>query len=300
MTVFLQVMTLFLLIISGLCAARFKLLDDKGLRGLNTLVLTFAQPALILSKLQTPASPELIAELAWVFALTCATIAIAGVISFRIFAREAPQRRAVLTNLSMVSNCGFMGYPVITATMGEGALIYAVIFVTAFNLMCWTLGSFYYGGRKAMQPQKLLTNPTIWAVCGGLLLFLTGWTLPAFINDALSMMGATTTPLAMFVIGARLISLRLEHLKDVKLLLVCALRLLIFPALILLLRLTPLPDMVVNSVYLCTAMPCAALTAMQAERYDCDRELASRGVALSTAISMATVPLMLLLVTPTV
>ena len=43
-------------------------------------------------------------------------------------------------------------------------------------------------------------------------------------------------------------------------------------------------------------MPGAAMTAMQSELYQCDRELASRGVALSTALSMATVPLMLLLV----
>lgn len=296
MTVFLQVMTLFLLILSGFFAAKTKLLDDKGLRGLNLLVLNFAQPAMILHKLQTPATPELILELAWVFVLTCMTIAIAGVISFRLFAKEEPQRRAVLTNLAMVSNCGFMGYPVIIATMGEDALIYAVMFVTAFNLMCWTLGSYYFGGRKAMQPLKLLTNPTIWAVVGGLTLFLTGWTLPGFINNALNMMGSVTTPVAMFVIGARLINLRLTHLKDIKLLLVCALRLIVFPAMILLLRFTPLPETVVSSVYLCTAMPCAALTAMQAERYDCDMELASRGVALSTALSMATVPLMLMLV----
>ena len=147
-----------------------------------------------------------------------------------------------------------------------------------------------------MQPRKLLTNPTIWAVAGGLVLFLTGWTLPGFINDALNMMGSVTTPVAMFVIGARLISLRWSHVRDVRLLLVCALRLLIFPAAILLLRFTPLPEMVVSSVYLCTAMPCAALTAMQSEAFDCDGGLASRGVALSTALSMATVPLMLLLV----
>ena len=296
MTVLLQVMTLFLLIIAGFFAAKKGILDDRGLRGLNTLVLNFAQPALILHKMQMPTTPQLIIELAWVFVLTCLTIGVAGVIAFRLFARETPQRRAVLTNLSMVSNCGFMGYPVITATMGEDALIYAVMFVTAFNLMCWTLGAYFYGGRKAMQPQKLLMNPTIWAVIGGLLLFLTGWTLPSFVNSALNMMGSTTTPVAMFVIGARLISLRREHLRDVKLLLVCALRLVIFPAMILLLRLTPLPEMVVSSVYLCTAMPCAALTAMQAERYDCEKELASRGVALSTALSMATVPLMLMLV----
>ena len=296
MTVLMQVMTLFLLIITGFIAAQKNVLDDRGLRGLNTLVLNFAQPALILHKMQMPTTPQLIIELAWVFVLTCATIAIAGVIAFRIFAKEKKDRRATLTVLSMVSNCGFMGYPVITATMGEDALIYAVMFVTAFNLMSWTLGAYFFGGRKAMQPQRLLTNPTIIAVIGGMALFLTGWTLPSFVNSALDMMGATTTPLAMFVIGARLISLRREHLTDVKLLLVCALRLVIFPATILLLRLTPLPEMVVSSVYLCTAMPCAALTAMQAERWDCEKELASRGVALSTALSMLTVPLMLMLV----
>ncbi|MBQ8200768.1 MAG: AEC family transporter [Clostridia bacterium] len=296
MTVLMQVLTLFLLMITGLGAVKYKVLDEKGVKGLNTLVLYFAQPAMILHKLQTPASPELIIDLIWVFFLTCLTIGLAGVIAFRIFAKETAERRAVLTNLSMVSNCGYMGYPVIIATMGESALIYAVVFVAAFNLMGWTLGAYYFGGPRAMQPRKLLTNPSLIAVAAGLTLFLTGWRLPSFLNDALNMMGGTTTPLAMFVIGARLISLRREHLQDVKLLIVCVLRLLVFPAMILLLRLTPLPDMVVSAVYLCTAMPCAALTAMQSELFDCDKALASRGVALSTALSMITVPLMLLLV----
>lgn len=295
MTALYQVLSLFLLMLAGLGAARFRILDERGLKGLNTLVLYFAQPAMIVHKLQQDVTGQLITELAWVFVLTCATIALAGVISFRIFLREPAQRRSVLTNLAMVSNCGYMGYPVITAALGDTALIYAVVFVAAFNLMCWTLGAYYYGGPKAMQPRKLLTNPSLIAIAAGLTLFLTGWRLPGFFNNALNMLGSVTTPVAMFVIGSRLISLRPAHLTDMKLLIVCGLRLLFFPALILLLFLTPLPPMVVKSVFVCTAMPCAALTAMQSEVFDCDRELASRGVALSTALSMATVPLMLLL-----
>ena len=296
MTVFLQVMTLFLLMLCGLASAKVKLMNDGNLRGLNTLVLYFAQPALILHRLQIPASPELIVEIIWVFVLACATMGLSGVIAVRLFAKEEQQRRSVLVSLSMLSNCGFMGFPIITATMGDDALIYAVVFLAALNLIAWTLTAYYFGGPKAMQPKKLLLNPTMWAIAGGLFLFFTGWTLPAFTNDALNMLGSTTTPLTMFVIGARLVSLRKEHIRDMKLLLMCALRLVIFPAAILLLRFTPLPEMVVSSVYLCTAMPCAAMTAMQAELYDSDKELASRGVALSTAFSIATVPLMLLLV----
>ena len=48
-------------------------------------------------------------------------------------------------------------------------------------------------------------------------------------------------------------------------------------------------------LYICTAMPCAATPAMQSEMYHCDNSLASRGVALSTAFSILTLPLMLLL-----
>ena len=65
---------------------------------------------------------------------------------------------------------------------------------------------------------------------------------------------------------------------------------------VLLLRLTPLSSQLVNSLYLCTAMPCAALTAMMAELYHADQPLASRGVAVSTALSMVTVLLLLLLI----
>lgn len=296
MQVLLQVLTLFLLMMCGLLAVKSRLMKEQGVSGLNTLVLYFAQPSLIVSSMQQDANPQLIRDLAWVLACTCAIMAVSGVIAHRVFKKEAPQRRSVLTNLSMASNCGFMGYPVITAALGEDALIYAVIYVIGFQLMSWTLSAYYFGGRQAMKPKELLKNPSLLAVVLGLVLFLTGWRLPSFINNGLSMLGATTTPLAMFVIGARLMGLKKEHLGDKSLLLTCLMRLIAFPLLVLLMRYLPVSDMVVSSVYLCTAMPCAALTAMMSELYRCDKELASRGVALSTAFSLITIPLMLLLV----
>lgn len=229
------------------------------------------------------------------FFISLAIMILSGLIAYFLYRSEPNERRSVLTNLSMLSNSAYMGYPVVIATLGEDMLIYAVVFVGAFNLMCWTFGSFFFGGISAIQPKKLLTNPSLIAVLVGLVLFLTGWRLPGFINDALSMMGNVTTPLAMFVIGARLIDLRFAHLQDWKLLLACALRLIIFPAAVLLLRFTGLPAAVVSVLYICTAMPCAATTAMQSEMYHCDNSLASRGVALSTAFSILTLPLMLLL-----
>ena len=234
MAVFLQVITLFLLIFCGFFSAKGKLVDENGISTLNKIVLYFALPALTLYGLQKDASPELIHDLILVFFISLAIMILSGLIAYFLYRSEPNERRSVLTNLSMLSNSAYMGYPVVIATLGEDMLIYAVVFVGAFNLMCWTFGSFFFGGISAIQPKKLLTNPSLIAVIVGLVLFLTGWRLPGFINDALSMMGNVTTPLAMFVIGARLIDLRFAHLQDWKLLLACALRLIIFPAAVLL------------------------------------------------------------------
>ena len=296
MQVLLQVFTLFLLMLCGFIARKSRMMGGEGFSALNKLVLFFAQPALILSSMQQSSSPELIRDLAWVFVLACAAMALSGFVALLFFRREAAPRRSVLTSMAMVSNCGFMGFPVITAALGEEALIYAVIYVAAFQLICWTLGAYVFGGRSAMRPGELFRNPSLLAVLGGLVLFLTGWRLPGFVNDGLSMMGSVTTPVAMFVIGSNLVGLTPAHLSDRPMLTACALRLVAAPLMVLLLRLTSLSGLVVNSLFLCTAMPCAALTAMMAELYQADSVLASRGVAVSTALSMVTVPLLLSLI----
>ncbi len=296
MTVLLQVLTLFLLIFCGFFSAKRKMIDEHGISALNNLVLNFALPATILYGLQEPADAQLIHDLILVFVCTCALLILCSIIAFGCFFREPAERRSVLTNLSTFSNCSFMGYPVITACLGEDILIYAVMFNGAFSLMSWTLGAFVFGGIKAVQPRRLFANPSLIAVLLGLVLFLTGLELPSFINNALSLMGNATTPLAMFVIGARLINIQLSHFTDKSLLLACLLRLILFPAAVLLLRLTSLSPVVINTLYICTAMPGAALTAMQSELFRCDSALASRGVAISVAFSLITIPLMLLLV----
>ena len=288
-------LTLFALMLCGLIAVKTKLMDDRAIGMINTFLLNFALVGLIIAKMQQDASPELLHDLTWMFVLSCLFMVLGGVVADRLFIRESHDRRAVLISLSMISNCAYMGYPLITSVMGGEALIYAVVFTAAFNLVSWTLCAYYFGGREAMQPRKLLRTPTLIAVFIGLVLFLTGWRLPQFINNALDALGNTTTPLAMFVIGARLITLRPRHLRDRNLLIACALRLVILPASVLLLRLTPLSPVLINALYLCVAMPGAAMTALQADLYHCNTALASRAVALSTAMSLVTIPVMVAL-----
>ncbi|MDD6879902.1 MAG: AEC family transporter, partial [bacterium] len=121
MTVLMQVLTLFLLMLCGLWAMRRQVVTQSGLSGLNAFVLNFAQPALILARLQQDASLQLMQELLWVLVLACVIMTISGMVAHRVFRGQEQRRRSVLTVLSLASNCGFMGYPVITAAFGEDA-----------------------------------------------------------------------------------------------------------------------------------------------------------------------------------
>ena len=117
MAVFLQVITLFLLIFCGFFSAKGKLVDENGISTLNKIVLYFALPALTLYGLQKDASPELIHDLILVFFISLAIMILSGLIAYFLYRSEPNERRSVLTNLAMLSNSAYMGYPVVIATL---------------------------------------------------------------------------------------------------------------------------------------------------------------------------------------
>ncbi len=297
MNVISQVVVLFLLMFCGFLSTKLKLISDEGIAGLNNLVIYFALPCLTVAKLQTDADPQLARELVQVFFISGAVMLFSGLIArFALFRGEEERRRAVFTSIDMFPNVGYMGYPVLTAAFGAANLIYCVMYNAMFNILSWSVGVLLFD-RHALDIRKILRVPSLLGAVIGVALFALRIRLPGVLASAMDSMGSVTTPLAMFIIGTRLTQLRKSDLRDVKLLLTCGMRLLVFPLLTWLCLLPfGLSKMVLAQVVLCTAMPGAAVIVIQAENYGGDSALASRGVALSTLLSIATIPLMLLLV----
>ena len=297
MNVIAQVVMLFLLMLCGFASSKTRLVPDEGIAAMNKMVVYFALPCLIVGKLQQDVDPTLMRDLSMVFLTGGATMLLFGALArFVIFRNDPAPRRAVFTSMCMFSNAGYMGFPVLNAAFGPDNLIYCVIYVAVFNLLGWSVGVMLFD-REALDFRKLLKVPSLIAAVLGIVLFLLEIRLPKVLLDAMDAMASVTTPLAMFIIGTRLAQLRMSDLRDVKLLFTCALRLLVFPVLTyLLLTLLGVSDMVRAVVTLCTAMPAAAQVVIQAENYNGDGALASRGVAVSTLLSIATIPIILLLV----
>ena len=112
-------------------------------------------------------------------------------------------------------------------------------------------------------------------------------------SQVFDMLADMTAPLSMMVIGASFgqMSVR-EMATDLRLLVFSGIKLLLIP----IGGMWILSKFVDNSMLLgvCMVMlatPVGSMTAMLAQQYNCDSELASKGVALTTLLSVATIPL---------
>ena len=180
----------------------------------------------------------------------------------------------------------------------------------AFALGVW-FGSFL---QKDAAPPKwltagLLTLPLMWDVArriGGkgfaltalFLLALNPWhmVLSRWALEANMLPHVVLLAAELLLIGTRISGIRLSELRDKDYHITAALRLIVLP-LILYVLLLPLhlDPAVWSTLYLLTAMPCGTLSAMQAELYGGDSRFAARAIAYSTLLSLATVPVMSLL-----
>lgn len=101
-----------------------------------------------------------------------------------------------------------------------------------------------------------------------------------------------TAPLSMIVIGDSIAMMNVKELvKDMKLLLFSLLKLLLIPVIgVLIMRGLEINEILVGVCMVMLATPVGSMTAMLAQQYEGDYELASKGVAITTILSVVTMP----------
>ncbi len=117
--------------------------------------------------------------------------------------------------------------------------------------------------------------------------------MPGFLAGAAESLSKITAPLSMMVIGSSLVEFRLRDLfTDVRLLIFSTAKLPAVPVLGIWVIMRLVSDPVICGV--CMAMlatPVGSMTAMLAQQYDGNYGLASKGAALTTILSVITMPL---------
>ena len=211
--------------------------------------------------------------------------------------RVEKESRGTYRAMTVFSNIGFMGFPVISALYGNGALLYASLFMVPYNVLIYTYGiSAMSAGKKKQEKSALLgkvLNVGMVACIVSIIIYFFNIPLPAFVETTVTNLSNLTAPLSMMIIGASLATIDLKKLfTDGKLLLFSLIKLVIIPAAgVLLIRQFVSNEIICGVCMVMLATPVGSMTAMLAQQYEGDYEMASKGVALTTILSVVTIPL---------
>lgn len=290
-----QMGILFVYMMIGYVACKKEYFDQEFGKKLSWLVVNVANPMLAISAVVN--NEEQIAKKDFYVTVL---LAICFYAFFLILAQILPRLIGVQKSdigvykmMTTFNNIGFMGFPVIAAAYGNGALIYAVPFSIMFNILCYTWGiQALCGGGEKGNWKRIINIGTISGIIS-IVLFFMQIPVPKMICSLSAGLSNLTGPLSMLVIGISIAAMELKDLfTDVKLLKFALIKLLAVPVAAMLLVCQVIDNRLICEVFLVMmATPAASMCAMLSQQYGGDYELAAKGVALTTILSVVTMPI---------
>lgn len=293
-----QVASMLVMVAIGVLVARAGLITEEQSVGLSNLTVYVFCPCMVLGAYQVDFSMEKVVGLG--LSIGCAFL-VHGLFMLvsRIVLRRG-ENIALERTAVVFTNSGNICFPILTAALGTGSLFYASGYLFTFNLLLWTVGVAQICGNRSMCSfKKVFLNPNILAIFAGMLLFLLRVRLPHVIQIGVSAFSGMVAPVSMLVLGFELSRMRFKALFcSLRLYWVCFLRLILFPLLLLLVfkgifftSWTADSAMIAMVMLIIGSAPSAASIPMLAQIFRLDAEYGARLVAMSTLLSVATMPL---------
>ncbi|MCI5649861.1 MAG: AEC family transporter [Fusicatenibacter sp.] len=291
-----QMMVIFLLILTGLVIYQKGIVSYDTSRQISALITNVCNPALMIASVfsdeMTATRGDVLATALIAFAVYVIMIAAGCVVPLLLRVRREERK---YYNLMMVyGNTGFIGIPVVTALLGEGAVIYVTVFNFFYNICIYThgivvLNSGAKNGNRFCW-KKLINIGTLSSVLA-VFLFWFEIPLPGSVVEAASYIGKCTTFLSMIVLGISVARTNLRRIfGNGRLYLFTAIRMVAFPILVTL----ALKPFVTNPTILAvtlllTSMPVGNMPLMLAQEQGEEAETLANGIILTTLLSLITI-----------
>ncbi|MRX49679.1 AEC family transporter [Paracoccus sp. S-4012] len=304
LAIFLQTLPFFALLGTGWLAGRSGAFPAEATAWLTSFVFWFALPAMLLQfsigldlgDLWDPgfAAAYLTGSLAvWLIGLAVAR------------ARGLPLAEAAMeAQCCMTGNTGFLGVPMLVLLLGPQAVgpvllvltIDMVVFSTLITLVV-TAARQGRVGLATLRPMArgIAANPMIVSILAGLAISALRLPVPRPLDEFLALLGSAATPGALFAIGASLAGRAAQRLGPA--LWLATAKLALHPAAVGIAALAvfdvaPFPAGVMVAA---AALPVAGNVYMLAQYFGVAQQRVSTAILLSTAGSIVTVPVVILL-----
>lgn len=298
-----SVALLLLYAVPGFLLVKSKLVDKGAIPAFAKVLLYVCQPCLTFYSFdKADFSLNLLMGLGVFFLISFVSQFGLLMLFYFIFRKKSRENvRYRIMNMALVlGNCGFFGIPVVERLFPEraDAAAYCLVFTLAMNLLCWTMVLYIVTqDKKYIKAKQLILNPATVAFLVGLVLFVFSLKLPGIISEAVSLGSKISTPLCMIILGMRLATakFRTVFLSPLQYLVVIA-KQTVIPLLIFgLVSLLPVDIFLKQLSFILFCCPVASNVLNFAEIGGKGQEEASGCVLLGTTLSIATMPLMMLL-----
>ena len=283
------------LILTGLITAKTKMIDSRSRASLSDLILNIFLPCNVLSSFFDASRSEL-PSLGIILIISTSIITLCFVLAkYVLYRKVSPEQKKVLLYATIISNATFIGNPVVESVFGLEALIYSAIYLIPIRVALWTVGIAVFAGAKG-NLKKVIFHPCLVTTYIGIIIMITGFSPPAVLSKLTFTLGNCTTPISMLVVGNVLGSVEPKKIFTRLTFYYTSIRLLFIPLCVMcvLSIFRPLPMIMGVSVIL-SGTPAPVTTAILADKYGADGELASKIVFVSTLLSIVSLPLMITL-----
>lgn len=294
------VLPLFLLMAAGYVAKQLKLYDMNSHAVMNKLVFKLFLPVLLFKNIyQTSLDTEIDGR---VFLFTVISVLVMFGLLFAVIPllEKENRRRGVLVQGIGRSNFVLFGMPMAEllcgGEMATTSLLIAVV-IPMFNILSVIALETFRGGR--VQIRKILVgiakNPLIISSLLGLVMLASGLRFPEPVDTAISDLSSIATPLALFLLGGAMEFSRVgANLRP--LILGVTGKLIVMPAIFITAAvLCGFRDIELASLMVLFMAPSAVSSYTMAQQMDADGELAGQQVVFTTAFSILTIFLIVLI-----
>lgn len=310
MSVFVLMLPIILIMLSGFCSARFGLLTEESSSNFTRFTFFIAMPCeLFLDFAKTPLSQAI--NLSYIAAFAVCVL-IAGSLMF-YYTRYVLKKSLAETALSVMGssqvNTAYFAIPLFILVFNNPLPVIPILLFQVFILTTIVLFMIEQTCQSQLNRQGNLAvrvvmiaikNPLIIASLAGMLFSIFHFAVPNVAHTFFNILGNTAAPLALFALGQSLYSdLRKISKQAVNELLILSItKLLILPLLGFVVGryLFHLSSFWLASLVLMTAMPAPKNMYIFAVKYKLDTKKAATVVALTTVFSFLTLNILLLAV----
>lgn len=290
-----QIIVMFILMLIGVLLFKYKKLSLQGSKELGSLLLYVVIPVVIIKSFCIEPTKIRMYGLLWSSILSLLSLIVAIIISYLLF-----KRTYALDNFAAAfSNAGFIGIPLVQATIGGDAVFYIAPYIALLNILQWTYGAFVITeDKKVITYKKLFTNPIVIATIIGCLIFFLHVSIPDIGITIFTTISGLNTPIAMLISGVYLAQISFHSIfNDRKLFISSVVRLWIIPCITLgIFYLFSFVSMDIKlAVLIAASAPVGSNIAIFASLYDKDYLYSVKTICLSTILSMITMPCILMM-----